>query len=133
MKLKIKLLFNEVKDDLYLILFIIIPLIIMLNQTNYQKIIFLFLIFLFFSITIYKYRRKIIFIAATICLVLLTLIIINEIKYRRSRSMFENNDFSDICVVCDLTEYENYQRVTFIKNKIRFIGTLKNNFKRYNI
>lgn len=126
MKLKIKLLFNEVKDDLYLILFIIIPLIIMLNQTNYQKIIFLFLIFLFFSITIYKYRRKIIFIAATICLVLLTLIIINEIKYRRSRSMFENNDFSDICVVCDLTEYENYQRVTFIKNKIRFIGTLKN-------
>lgn len=126
MKLKIKLLFNDIKDDLYLTLFIIIPLILMINQTDYKKIIFLFLIFLFFSFVIFKYRKKIILITIAICIILLIPIIINEIEYQRNKPLFENNDFIGTCIIDDLIEYDGYQRITFNRNRVKFIGILKN-------
>lgn len=126
MKLKIKLLFNDIKDDLYLTLFIIIPLILMINQTDYKKIIFLFLIFLFFSLVIFKYRKKIILITIAICIILLIPIIINEIEYQRNKPLFENNNFIGTCIIDDLIEYDGYQRITFNRNRVKFIGILKN-------
>lgn len=126
MKLKIKLQYNDIKDDLYLTLFLIVPVLIIFNQTSFKKIIIPIIILMLFLLPIFKKQKKIIYLAILLIIIIIIPIIRNEINYRKNYNYFNNHKFNDECQIIDLVEYDNYQKITFKKNKIRFIGTLNN-------
>lgn len=125
MKSKIKSQYNDLKDDLYLTLFILVPFIIILNQTTLNNIIIPLLLLMVFIIAIKRKQKKIILFSFIIIIIILIPIVINEIIYYKSYSKFNNQPFNDECQIIDLVEYDTYQKITFQKNKIKFIGNLK--------
>ncbi len=124
MKLKIKSLYNDFKDDLYLSIFILVPLIIAVNQTNLFNIIVLITITIFFIVVLFKHHKKMVICCFIIILITSIPIIINEITYNLVKENFNEKVFDDKCEITNLIGKDNYQKITFQKGKMRFIGFL---------
>lgn len=125
MKSKIKLRSKINIEEIYLLIFLIVPTIVLFNQNKIENIILLMLFIIIFIIIIYKIQKNLLLLYLVLLILIIIPIINNEINYKQHLEQFNNKEFNNECLIIDLIEKDDYQKITFKSKKIRFIGTIK--------